>query len=298
MKSYSEKIILILSLALAILLLSLGLWWLYLISYWGASSGFNVDAMVKWEGGTFILLISLLWMMFLYQYFKERKRNQMMRDFFATMTHELKTPLSRVFLHAEMAREAAEKLGLEHQKRLKDVSSRLIEDTQKLENQLDKIIQLARVERGESLSCDVVDLPDVIRNCKRKWIGDRLKLSFEPCLLTNHDFRVWANEFALEIIFRNLFENTFIHGKEREIRLSLANEGERVTLNYSDGHFFSGESEKLGVLFYKHASKGAGIGLYLIKKLMQQMNGDMKIGKKPKLSFSLTFVSAKDRAVL
>ena len=298
MKPHSEKMILILSLLAAMLLLSLGLWWLYLISHWGSSSVTNIDSMIKWEGGTFVLLISLLWITFLYQYFKERKRIQMVRDFFATMTHELKTPLSRVCLQAEVVADTAKSVPEENRKRLMDVSSRLIEDTRKLENQLDKVIQLARVERGEQLTSEIIELPSLIRNCHRKWFGEQLKISFEPSPTSEHGFKVWADEFALEIIFRNLFENTFVHGKERNVKISLVDDGKRIILNYDDGHFFSGEWDKMGSLFYKHASKGAGIGLYLIKRLMQQMKGHFKIENNPRLSFSLSFVSAKGSTLI
>ena len=292
MKYYSGKTILILSLFLIFILLSLGLWWLYLITHLEASVVSDIASMVKWEGGAFIVLISLLWMIFFYQYFKDQKRNQMIRDFFATMTHELKTPLSKIYLQAEVITEAAEKISSDSENRLKKVSFCLLEDTKKLENQLDKVIQLARVERGEKLSCEVVDLYSFVHRCHKKWAEKSLKLSFPSS--TGSRSLIWADEFALEIIFRNLFENTIIHGKGRNVRIKLVESGKMVTLEYNDGHFFSGEWEKMGTLFYKYASPGAGIGLYLIKKLMWQMNGYLKMNNYSGISFSLTFVLAKD----
>ena len=284
--------ILILSLISIVLLLSLGLWWLYLITHLGAFSGSDISSMVKWEGGTFIILISLLWMVFVYQYFKDQKRNRMIRDFFATMTHELKTPLSRVCLQADIIAEAVGEISSENGNRLKKGSLRLIEDTKNLENQLDKIIQLARVERGEELFCETIDLRGFIRNCHRKWVGEDLKLIFDNS--PHAQTLVWADEFALEIIFRNLFENTFLHGKGRRVHISIVEDGKRATIKYSDGHFFSGEWEKIGNLFYKHASKGAGIGLYLVKKLMRQMKGHLKIYNNSGISFVLTFTLVED----
>ena len=263
-----------------------------MITHLGASSGANITSMVKWEGGTFILLISLLWIIFLYQYFKDQKRSQMIRDFFSTMTHELKTPLTRVRLQAEIVAESIDEGG--DGKRLSDLSSRLIENTQDLENQLDKIIQLARVERGEKLSCETVNLQEFVKDCHRKWMGKRLELSFEP--FHNRHPLIRADEFALEIIFRNLFENTLLHGKARRVHISFVKNDEKVTLCYDDGHFFSGDRKKMGTLFYKHASKGAGIGLYLIRRLMQQMNGCFEIENRRELLFSLTFACAKENA--
>ena len=263
-----------------------------MITRLGASAGADIASLVKWEGGTFILLISLLWMAFLYQYFKDRKKNQMIRDFFATMTHELKTPLSRVRLQGEVIAEAIGGESIDDKERLKGLSSQLIEDTRSLETQLDKIIQLARVERGEQLSYEVIDLQNCIRNCHQKWAGGKLDLTLEAS--QEHRTLVYADEFALEIIFCNLFENTLLHGKERHIRITLVENERVVTLRYNDGHFFSGDWEKMGTLFYKHASKGAGIGLYLVKKLMQQMNGGLRVGNEQGLSFLLTFTLAEE----
>ena len=292
MKFYSGKMILILSLISIFLLLSLGLWWLYLITYLGNSVGSDITAMVKWEGGTFIVLISLLWAIFIYQYFKDRKRSQMIRDFFATMTHDLKTPLSKIQLQGDIISEEAGRVSDGNGNRLASLSACLIEDIKKLENQLDKVIQLARVERGEKLSCESVDLCRFIENCRGKWMGKALELNVHPFSGTSPF--VWADEFALEIIFRNLFENTLLHGKNRRVQLELVKNGRTMTLTYNDGNFFSGELDKLGKLFYKHTSQGSGIGLYLIKKLMEQMHGRLKIGNDPNISFLLTFALAKD----
>ena len=292
MKYYSGKMILILSLLLIFLLLALGLWWLYLITHMENPLVSNIASMVKWEGGTFIVLISLLWVIFIYQYFKDQKRNQMIRDFFATMTHELKTPLSKIYLQAEVITEITGKMSNNNGNRLKNLSSHLIEDTKKLENQLDKVIQLARIERGGKLSLEAVDLYEFIHDCHEKWVGKSLELTFIPS--TGLRPLIWADEFALEIIFRNLFENTLFHGKSRHVRLKVVENGKMVTVEYNDGHFFSGEMEKMGKLFYKYASTGAGIGLYLIKKLMWQMSGSLKVNNHSGISFSLTFVSAKD----
>ena len=216
----------------------------------------------------------------------------MIRDFFATMTHDLKTPLSQVRLQGDVIAEVVEKGGVDDKRRLKELSFRLIEDTQNLENQLDKIIQLARVERGDKLSCQSVDLFSFIRDCHKKWMGKRLELTLESFDTNNSS--VYADEFALEIIFRNLFENTFLHGSRHHVRISMTEDRGTTTLHYNDGHNFTGEWDKIGMLFYKHASKGSGIGLYLVKKLMQKMNGCLKIANHQGLLFSLTFTSAKE----
>ena len=97
-----------------------------------------------------------------------------------------------------------------------------------------------------------------------------------------------------KLFFAIFFENTLLHGKGRKVQIGLMKDNQTVKLEYNDGNFFSGELDKVGKLFYKHASKGSGIGLYLIKRLMWQMNGYLKIKNHSGISFLLTFALAKD----
>jgi signal transduction histidine kinase len=130
------NIFLILSFLYSACILALGSWWLYLIvkygekvaSITGDDGGNKVLKMVKWEGGTFFTLLILLSMSLLFLYFKDQKKTKGLQAFFASMTHELKTPLASIKLQAEVISEDLEEKG--EQKTLTLVN-RLLQDTQK-----------------------------------------------------------------------------------------------------------------------------------------------------------------------
>lgn len=287
-----SKLILRLSFLWAATLLLLGGWWLYLLLGLGKkleelgpldSSIPNLANLVKWEGTTFIVLLVLLSTSMLFLYFKDQKKTKSLQDFFASLTHELKTPLASIRLQAEVITELIEKKYQDTS--LQNLTERLLEDTSKLETQMDKILQLSRLERGGGMNLTAVELENFLLKMKKAW-GRDLPLDLPKNI---NDLVVHADEFALELIFKNLFENTRNHaGSSQKITLIVDPRKQDVLISYRDGGLFDGDASRLSELFYKHnSSKGSGIGLYLIKKSLKQMNGDLDIETTPELVFHL-----------
>ena len=108
---------------------------------------------------------------------------------------------------------------------------------------------------------------------------------------------VWADEFALKIIFKNLFENSINHGPAtKNIHIKIESTKDLVHLAYTDhGQSFAGNMNKLGELFYKYQSpQGTGIGLYLIKNLTTKMGGHFQIENNDSLIFKLILTKVRD----
>ncbi len=108
-----------------------------------------------------------------------------------------------------------------------------------------------------------------------------------------------GEERSLQLIFKNLFQNTLRHhsGQHKIIELKLSKKiGGQISLIYTDhGEPFSGDASRLGQLFYRHHSKkGSGIGLYLIKQLMKAMKGKLVIDSNAELLFELCFQASSE----
>ncbi len=271
----------------AALILAIGVWWLYLITHFGAQLDKNMARMVKWEGGTFFVLLTALSSSLFFLYLRDQKKTKGLQTFFATMTHELKTPLASVRLQVEVLKDLLKK---KPDPMVQDLAQRLIEDTQKLETQMDKILQLSSIERGGELNPVEIELGDFLNRTHSYW-GHALELKTNGLEKVK---RIYAYEFALELIFRNLFENSRIHAKARELQITISEDPSLIYIDYLDGGSFSGDPTKLGDLFYKYnSSKGSGIGLYLIEKLCRKMNAKFSICHSP-LSFKLSFSKVKE----
>ena len=290
----STKLLFSLSLLWATILLSIGIWWLYLITHFeeiiSHTDHHRVMKMLTWEGGTFIVLLTLISLTLFFLYLKDQKKTKALQDFFASLTHELKTPLASIKLQGEVLSEMIE---TKNDPALTKLLSRLIGDTAKLEGQMDKLLQLSRMERGGNLNLISIKLIPFLRNMSKKVIeGDKLSINIDSA---NDDVAIVADEFALELIFNNLFENTRIHSQSKNIQIKIDTIGSEILVSYDDGALFKGDPKKLGTLFYKHNSKkGSGIGLYLIKKLLEKMQGKIAIKTTPHLIFDLSFKKSEE----
>jgi signal transduction histidine kinase len=274
----------ILSSVWVVLLLGIGSWWLYLtINLVGADARFV--NMMKWEGGFFIGALVLLGLSLFGMYMRDLRRSKAMQAFFSSLSHELKTPLASMKLQAEVIKDMIEDESHSHDQ-LSALTGRLIQDTHKLESELEKALQLSRIEQDAPLSLGPFSLERYLKSYQKK-LPVQLELKLDPDAL-----EVMADEFAVNMIFRNLFENTFRHRPTSAmIEISSRRLLDRVEIVYDDhGKRFAGDLTKLGEIFYKHnSSQGSGIGLYLIRHLMRKMNGQLSIDNSERLKFILSF---------
>ena len=98
--------------------------------------------MLVWEGGTLLLLLTGLSIALVWLYLRDQRRTNSLRAFFASVTHELRTPLTSIRLQAESLADAGNASPL---------VERLLEDTSRLEAQVEKTLELARLEGGGRL---------------------------------------------------------------------------------------------------------------------------------------------------
>lgn len=290
--NHSSRFLFSLSLVWAGVLLLIGGWWIYLLINFEAlmlkTDRIRVTKMIIWEGGSFIILLLLLSLSLFLLFLKDQRKTKSLQAFFASLTHELKTPLASIRLQGEVIKEILE---AKNDTTLNKLSSRLIEDTAKLEMQMDKILQLSRIERGGELNLTSLKIIPYIKNLAKVW-APGLELIIEA---DDVETAVVADEFALDLILKNLFENTRVHTKSKKIIIKIMKRNEDVLMTYQDEGEFNGNVRKLGTLFYKHNSgKGSGIGLYLTNKLITKMMGKFEIIGQKQLIFALTFKKSED----
>lgn len=279
-----SHLLLFLSLLWALLLLILGGWWFYLMHQLGQGHILptaKLTRMLRWEGTTFVGLLLLLSATLMILYWRDIKKAKALQTFFASLTHELKTPLASVRLQSEVIHDLGQNT------KMINLTTRLIEDTKNLERQMDKILQLSRMELGGNLSLELINIASLIKNILPKIKGE-IPLHLK-CEEREQNALVFLDRFALELILLNMIENSARYNSHPNIVMELKINNKILQLNYSDGGNFQGEVEKIGKLFFKHTTKsGSGIGFYLIKKLMLKMNGNLEIVSHP-LKITLTF---------
>lgn len=285
-----------LTLLWVVMLLGLGSWWLFLVFKLNATlTDLNLPQlgsqsrflnMMKWEGSFFFIFLVLLGGSLFYMYFRDMKKSKAMQAFFSSLSHELKTPLASMRLQAEVIKDLIEDETHSHDQ-LANLTGRLIEDTQRLESELEKSLQLSRIENDAVMTLVPVSIERYLKRHSK--IGENINVQID---IGPDAEEVMADELALNMIFRNLFENTLRHHKTvSKVDIKAVRKNHFVEVTYDDhGSKFNGDTSHLGELFYKHnSSKGSGIGLYLIKNLMRKMQGHFEIENTERLKFKLTF---------
>lgn len=288
-----------LTLLWVVMLLGLGSWWLYLVfKLHSTLMSLNIPElgsqkrflnMMKWEGSFFFIFLVLLGGSLLVLYLRDMKKSKAMQAFFSSLSHELKTPLASMRLQAEVIKDLIEDETHSHDQ-LSNLTKRLIEDTHKLESELEKSLQLSRIEQDAKMTLVPVSLERFLKRQEQK-LTTPLKVELD---IAADAQEVLADELSLNMIFRNLLENTIRHNKDAtKVRITSRKAGQYVEVLYDDfGKKFAGDFSHLGELFYKfNSSKGSGIGLYLIKNLMRKMDGSLHILNEDRLRFKLTFTA-------
>lgn len=273
----------------------MGSWWLYLIFGMshrlqileGTENGPNFLRLILWEGSAFILLLLFIFVFFIVLFYKDTKKNKSIHFFFASLTHELKTPLASIRLQSEVIQDEALKLSNE---RLRKLSNRLINDSYRLESQFDNILQLSRLERGGNLNLSNINLSGLIENISNLY---KDKVTFHLDFLDkDQNFEIFCDQFLLEIVLKNLIENSLAHTTSKNIWINLRDINNQIEMTYKDEGVFTGSLKKLGNLFYKfNSAKGSGIGLYLSKKIILRIGGKFEIKQTtgPGLNFHIIF---------
>jgi signal transduction histidine kinase len=280
-----------------VMLLGLGSWWLYLVFKLHATLiSLNIPQlgsqnrflnMMKWEGSFFFIFLVLLGASLVVMYIRDMKKSKAMQAFFSSLSHELRTPLASMRLQTEVIKDLIEDETHSHDQ-LSDLTKRLIEDTHQLESELEKSLQLSRIEQDAKMTLAPVSLERFLRRQEQK-LHSPIKIEID---ISPDAHEVMADELSLNMIFRNLFENTLRHNKgTSKILIRVRRNNEVVEILYDDfGEKFLGNFSLLGKLFYKfNSSKGSGIGLYLIKNLMRKMEGSFEILNIERLQFKLCF---------
>jgi signal transduction histidine kinase len=304
------RLIVVLAAAWIVLVLSLGAWWITLVirqarrigelqSLTGsadsavAAQWASTRRMVIGESSVFLLLLLAVTALLAWLYWRESRRARGMQAFFASVTHELRTPLTSIRLQAEAIAEGDQRAEL---------ARRLLEDSSRLESQIDKTLELARIEGGGPLAEQSVPL--------RGWLertlttiaaahGGRLELRVQ---LDDSLPPIQADAAAVQMIMRNLVENSVHHAQlERvQVQVTARAHGDQVILEYRDnGAGTSVQARELGRLFGRGAgSEGSGVGLYLVRALMRRMGGRADFFSAPGAGFraELRFAASRDEA--
>jgi hypothetical protein len=191
-----------------------------------------------------------------------QQRHERLKMFFATFAHDLKTSMTRLRLQGELLEES----GVGIDPKVKSI----LKDIQKLDLQLENSLWMAQLE-SDSLLLQKTKLRDVMDHLRNEFGEVRFEM--------NRDADLFVDRRAFIVVLRNLFHNSVLHGKADRIDIVVKDEtGGILSLEVGDnGSGPKISALKLGsdILSSKH-ERGNGLGLYLSRRLVEKMQGDLQ----------------------
>lgn len=209
-----------------------------------------------------VLLSTCLFALLLRAWYVKRQQSNARRFVLQLLTHELRTPIASLGLTTEMLRDQFDSLNEDGQQAF----WRLTEDYQRL-SQLTEQSKTYLSDTGDT-AMQTASLDD--------WLAQACSAHQVPYTL-NHDEQLTLPYYWLSVCLNNLIINALRHGASPVIVDATINQQLRITV-CDQGHF----PPRYQRWFKRSPNQdNMGIGLKLVRHLIQQMGGRMIIETQP-----------------
>lgn len=230
------------------------------------------------------------------QTFRLQEMDKIKSNFFSNISHEIRTPLTLIIGPAEKLMQASQDNKTQH------YSKTIMSNAQRLLRLINQLLDFSKLESGKMiLQPKVGHLNEFIRNVMFSFelLAEQKNIKFKYIEKTK-DIQFYFDHDKFEKVFFNLLSNAFkftpIGG---EITLVLDQSHEHVSIEVADTGIGITE-EKLPYIFDRfyqvdasrtRAQEGTGIGLSLVKELVELHKGQVSVNSTPSkgTTFFMTF---------
>ena len=237
-----------------------------------------------------ILFFSILF--FIYSMFiimRQKRLSEMQKDFINNMTHEFKTPISTIKISADVF---LKNDLIQNDQRLTRYAQIIKDQNQRLNMQVEKVLQLAKIERdGFSLKKEAVNvhelLSEIIASAQVRLGEVNGKLITE---FTATQPNITADRLHLNNILYNLIDNAIKYSYvDPEVKLTTRNKGKQLIISIQDNGIGINKENQLRIFdkFYRvptgdiHNVKGFGLGLFYVKNICDAHEWHLELNSEP-----------------
>lgn len=242
--------------------------------------------MTIWIFSSVVLLIAV----FFFGYtvlviLRQRRLVESQKDFINNMAHELKTPLATITISAETLSNPE---ILDQPERLQVYTTIIKNETERLRNQVDKLLQMSKMERDKiELHLEELDLHELLKEVIPNF---SLKLEDGHGMLSYHlnaaHHLIKADKIHLTNIIYNLLDNAVKYSGDGPV-IELLTRNEEGNLYFSVRDHGIGiprdYQEKIFDKFYRvptgnvHDVKGFGLGLHYLKMVVNAHKWNLEL---------------------
>ena len=239
-----------------------------------------------WIFFSFILLLTVLFFVYALNIILRQKRlSELQKDFINNMTHEFKTPISTINIAAEaLLKESI----ISEKSNLTNYTQIINEQNQRLNKQVEKILQIAEIDRQEiKLNFEKTRLNDAIHSMVKSVELSLKKKGGEISTELNavNDF-ITCDKIHLTNILYNIIDNAIKYNRKKpNIKIETLEVERFLYIKIKDNGIGipKEKTQKVKGKFFRiptgrvHNVKGLGLGLYYVDQICKAHNWKWKI---------------------
>lgn len=233
------------------------------------------------EGGTFLLITILASSIIYIGYYRQRRLGKLQQNFMLSVTHELKTPIAGIKLNMQ----TMERHRLDEDTQMQLIQS-TIQESNRLNDLCNNILLATQLEdRKQAMYPDDIMLIDLLEQ-----EAEEFEMRYPDIeIVRNYNersFEFKGERTLWKLVLSNLIENARKYSlKPIHIELETKRIQDEVFLCIKDHGIGIPDEEKDHVFqkFYRignedtRRSKGTGLGLYLVKKIIHLYKYDIAV---------------------
>jgi signal transduction histidine kinase len=249
----------------------------------------------EYLGGTFIIIL-------IRDYTNEKIIENFKNDFFHMICHDLKNPLTSILGFLDLLLNGSNKENInEKQKMFLNYAKNSAQDLKKMLEDLNRIIKLNSIEM--KLKKNIFLLEELFEDIEKTFYpkfkekNTKLKIDILPnSIYLKGDYQ------RLKQAFSNLINSTLKSGNNISLEIHATESSSNVLIIFSDNGQGIPE-EKLPILFESYTQlytcqeeleDNNGLGLSIVKKIINLHNGDILVDSKIKKGTTFTITLPKD----
>lgn len=230
---------------------------------------------------------------------KQKRLSEVQRDFINNMTHEFQTPISTIKVATDVLSQSK---IMDQPERLKKYVHIIRQENNRLKNQVESVLNTARMERGKmQLDIQLQELHSIIND-----VTEGIKAEQEDALIIELNAArtsIYADRTQLISLIRNLLENAIKYsGKKPFIKIKTENVDDTLVLSISDNGIGIAKEHQSKIFnkFYRvptgntHNVKGFGLGLSYVREIVRAHKWDIKVDSEPGKGSTFTIVMKQE----
>ncbi|PKL48463.1 MAG: hypothetical protein CVV42_09250 [Candidatus Riflebacteria bacterium HGW-Riflebacteria-2] len=221
---------------------------------------------------------------------KAEEANKTKSQFLAMMSHELKTPLTAIRGYGQLLHNPPGNAVSLTEEKTKEIAEQIVFNAGHLQTMIDGILRFSQLESGkftyhkeEFMLADLTDYVDALIIQQQQFSSARFSLD-----IPERQLKIYTDKLSVQHIVVNLLMNAIKFCKEGDISLKIERRGADLLIEARDTGIGIPEQhlDKIFEAFYQisHGNRrkygGAGLGLSIVKKLTEELNGNITVESK------------------